>query len=30
MEHIDEVIKMLDAMAEEGISRIKIETSERV
>lgn len=28
MEQVDEVIKMLDAMAAEGVSRIKVETSE--
>lgn len=27
MEHIDEVIKMLDSMADAGVSRIKVETS---
>ena len=30
MDHVDEVIKMLDSMANAGISRIKVETSETV
>lgn len=30
MEHIDEVVKMLDSMAEAGVSRIKIESSDKV
>lgn len=30
MNHIDEVIKMLDSMSEAGVSRIKVETSDFV
>lgn len=30
MSEIDDVIKMLDNMAEGGVSRIKVETSEKV
>lgn len=30
MDHIDEVIRMLDSMAESGVSRIKVETSAAV
>ncbi|GFI44718.1 hypothetical protein IMSAGC019_00020 [Lachnospiraceae bacterium] len=30
MEQIDQVIRMLDSMAEAGVSRIKVETSEEV
>lgn len=30
MGEIDDVIRMLDNMAEDGISRIKVETSEQV
>lgn len=30
MDHLDEVIKMLDSMADAGISRMKVETSEAV
>lgn len=30
MDHLDEVIQMLDSMADAGISRMKVETSETV
>lgn len=30
MEHLDEVMKMLDSMTEAGVSRIKVETSEHI
>ena len=30
MDNIDEIIQMLDAMSENGISRLKVETSEDV
>ncbi len=30
MNDIDEIIKMLDGMAQDGISRMKVETSEDV
>lgn len=30
MSEVDDVIKMLDSMAQGGISRIKVETSEEV
>lgn len=30
MDHVDEVIRMLDSMTDAGISRIKVETSETV
>ena len=30
MNDIDEIIKMLDGMAEDGISRMKVETSQDV
>lgn len=30
MDHLDEVIKMLDSMADAGISRMKVETSDSV
>ncbi len=30
MDHLDEVIKMLDSMTDAGVSRIKVETSETV
>ena len=30
MDHLEEVIKMLDSMANAGISRMKVETSESV
>lgn len=30
MSEIDEIIKMLDGMAQEGVSRMKVETSEDI
>lgn len=30
MSEVDDVIKMLDNLAEDGVSRIKVETSEEV
>lgn len=30
MDHLEEVVKMLDSMADAGVSRMKVETSETV